>query len=107
MLFEALNDSVAHGELILVEGGLCHFHKRKDGAVTIREIIVLPDARRCGIGRGMVKKATGDASRVVAKCPSDLPSNEFWKHLGFINERIEITRSGRSINVWVWTMTKE
>ena len=102
MIFEALNQAADDGELILLQGGLCHFHKRQDGVVTIREIIVLPANRRYGIGSTLVTKARGDACKVVARCPADLPSNAFWEAMGFVHTETQTTRTGRSINVWVW-----
>ena len=38
MIFESLMDSVERGELLLVDGGFCNWHLRRDGQLTIREI---------------------------------------------------------------------
>lgn len=101
MIFEALNDAADAGELLLVEGGMCHFHRRRDGQVTIREVIVLPSARREGVGRRMIKDAAGAAELILARCPADLiEGNAFWSGLGFRLARKEQTRLGRVINVW-------
>lgn len=45
MIFETLCESAKRDELILVDGGFCHWHLRRDGQLTIREIIVLPALR--------------------------------------------------------------
>ena len=100
VIFEALNTAAEAGELILTDGGLCHFHRRRDRQVTIREVIVLPNRRGNGVGRRMVEQAGKGATRVVARCPADLPSNGFWRHLGFALAKVEQTKTGRSINVW-------
>ena len=39
MIFETLYESAQRGELLLVNGGMCHWHLRRDGQLTIREII--------------------------------------------------------------------
>ena len=101
MIFESLNDAATRGELLLVDGGLCHFHRRRNGQVTIREIIVQVGSRHKGIGWQLVRDASQGASRVVAKCPDDLPSNGFWQRIGFVLESVETTKTGRIINVWV------
>lgn len=46
MIFETLNESNERGELLLVNGGMCHYHLRRDGQLTIREIIVWKERRR-------------------------------------------------------------
>lgn len=53
MIFAALKEAAERGELLLVEGGLCRWHRRRDGIVVIREIIVLPPHRRKGVGRAL------------------------------------------------------
>jgi ribosomal protein S18 acetylase RimI-like enzyme len=102
MIFETLYGSATKEELILVEGGLCHWHLRKDGQLTIREIIVLPEYQRQGIGTAMLEELkTKGATSIFAKCPVDLISGNAWyeKH-GFTLEGIEKTRTGRKINLW-------
>src|SRR5262252_6234525 len=91
MIFAALNEAADRGELILWDNALCRYHRRKDGRVTVREILVLPDARRLGVGRrlvGEVQRRNPGAS-LLARCPAttaDGPvrtANVFWRKRGF------------------------
>lgn len=96
-MFEQLYDSLKRGELILLEGGFCRFHLRRDGQLTIHEILSV----RPGAGQQILEllKARG-AARIVAKCPQDLPSNTWYARRGFRLVREEATPSGRLLNVW-------
>ena len=97
MILVALEEAATKGELLLVEGGMCRFHRLRDGSVTIREIIVLPHKRRQGIGWALVQMVLlrAGAGLVRAKCPADYSANEFWRALGFV---LRDTREG--INLW-------
>lgn len=98
MIFETLWESAQRGELLLIDGGFCHWHLRRDGQLTIYEII----ATRHGAGSEMlaILKTVPAAKCIVAKCPADLESNAWYAKKGFVLERAEHTRSGRGINVW-------
>lgn len=103
MIFEALQESLERGELLLLEGALCRYHLRRDGQITIQEILVTPSHRRQKKASqivSMLSKKAG-AKQIVARCPVDLESNFFWAALGFQAQSIETTKSGRKINVWV------
>lgn len=102
MIFEILVESANNGELILVNGGFCHWHLRRDGQLTIREIIVLPEMRYKGIGRSIIEqlKQTVGATSIFARCPIDLPANKWYSVMGFILEGTEITKTGRVLNLW-------
>lgn len=105
MIFETLNESNERGELLLVEHGMCHFHVRRDGQLTIREIIVQRGHQGHGIGRAMVQKLAvmgmeAGASSIFAKCPVDLPANGWYERQGFALEGTETTPSGRRLNLW-------
>lgn len=98
MCFENLYESSRRGELLLIDGGMCHWHLRKNGQLTIREII----ATRPGAGSEMLilLRQIAGASCIVAKCPADLDGNAWYAAKGFYlfcNERV---KSGRWINVW-------
>jgi len=102
VIFEPLMESAKRGELILVDGGFCHWHLRRDGQITIREIIVLPGQRRRGIGTVMLEllKQIEGATSIFAKCPVDLAANAWYEARGFENEGIETTRSNRKLKRW-------
>ena len=98
MCFEQLYESKQRGELLLIDGGFCHWHLRRDGQLTIREII----STRPGAGSAMLEqlKRTPGAVCIVAKCPVDLASNDWYQRRGFSIAAIETAKSGREINVW-------
>jgi len=98
MVFETLYESALRGELILVDGGICHYHLRKDGQLTIREII----STRRGAGTQMLQRLmqVPGTQSIFARCPSDLESNAWYRHKGFLLEGTETTRTGRTLNLW-------
>lgn len=98
MIFETLYESAQRGELLLIDGGMCHWHLRRDGQLTIREII----GTRPGAGSAMLErlKVTPGAASILAKCPSDLAANDWYQRHGFVLEATEETRMGRRLNVW-------
>lgn len=101
MIFETLCASAKKDELILVDGGFCHWHLRRDGQLTIREIIVLPALRRRGIGTKMLEMLRlQSATSIFAKCPTDLEANNWYGKKGFKIEMTELTKSGRELNHW-------
>lgn len=98
MIFDALWEAAKHGELLLIDGGFCHWHLRRDGQLTIYEII----STRPGAGRAMLTRLTQTpgARCIVAKCPADLAANSWYQRRGFELTSVETARSGRAINVW-------
>jgi hypothetical protein len=98
MIFESLWDSAKRGELLLVDGGFCHWHLRRDGQLTIREII----STRPGAGSEMLRvlKRTPDATCLFAKCPADLAANDWYARRGFVDKGTETTRNGRVLRLW-------
>jgi len=98
MIFETLYESAQRGELLLVDGGFCHWHLRRDSQLTIREII----STKPGAGSAMLEilKAVNGAASIFAKCPADLPSNDWYKKRGFVCEGEQITKSGRVLKLW-------
>lgn len=102
MIFEALQESMGRGELILIDGALCRFRHRRDGQITIQEILVAPERRRQGIGSkilGLLRNRPG-ARILLARCPADLPANRWWEARGFALVSTQVTRTGRQVNVW-------
>lgn len=96
MIFAALQEAASRGRLLLVDGGMCRYHVRRDGVLVIREVIVLPAQRRRGIGRNLVRLACSNHHGIViAKCPTAYESNYFWRSIGF---RLESTEG--NLNKW-------
>jgi hypothetical protein len=97
MIFETLYESAKRGELLLVSGGFCHWHLRRDGQLTIREIISL----RPGAGFEMLEiLKRKPATSIFAKCPVDLDANSRYSRRGFVCENQETTRNARVLNHW-------
>lgn len=102
MIFETLNASNERGELLLVDGGMCHWHLRRDKQLTIREILVQKNLQGQGIGTDMLRilRQVPEAESVFAKCPADLRANDWYLSRGFVLEETEFTKSGRAVNHW-------
>ena len=98
MIFETLYDSAKRGELLLINGGFCHWHLRRDGQLTIHEII----STQRGSGSRMLSKLKRipDVVSIFAKCPADLESNSWYARHGFTCEGVEITQTGRKLKLW-------
>lgn len=103
MIFEPLHESNLKGEFY---GAYCHWHLRKDNQITIREIEVEKGEWGQGQGRAFIErlKQVPGATSLFAKCPADLPANEFYAHMGFVCEGEEITKSGRQLKLWRLTL---
>jgi GNAT superfamily N-acetyltransferase len=104
MLFESLNESADNDELIILYGGMCRFHLRRDGQLTIREILVLPGMRGYRIGARMLQqlklKRLEGARCIVARCPADLPANGWYARMGFVESSRLVSKAGREIIAW-------
>ncbi len=98
MIFETLYESSQRNELLLIDGGFCHWHLRRDGQLTIREII----STKPGAGSAMLAtlRTTPGALSLFAKCPVDLAANDWYRRRGFSLETIETTNTGRKLNCW-------
>lgn len=98
MIFETLSESSERGELMLVDGGMCHWHLRRDGQLTIREII----STQRGAGSQILNRLRWipGATSLYAKCPADLPANEWYSRRGFVLEAIGETKTGRRLHCW-------
>jgi hypothetical protein len=99
VIFDALYQSAQRGELLLIDGGFCHWHLRRDGQLTIREII----STRPGAGIEMLNflRSVSGATSILAKCPDVLPSNGWYRRMGFTMLGQETTRTGSTVNIWV------
>ena len=102
MIFETLHESAQRGELLLIDGGFCHWHLRRDGQLTIREII----STRPGAGAEMLAtlRAVPGAVCLLARGPVDLAANGWYERRGFALAGIEQSKSGRGINVWTLSL---
>ena len=98
MIFDILYASVIKGELLLIDGGMCRWHLRKDGQLTIYEII----ATCKGSGTEMLDylKTVPNASSIFAKCPEHLTANIWYAKRGFVCVGEEFTKSGERILLW-------
>jgi GNAT superfamily N-acetyltransferase len=104
MIFETLKESSEKGELLLVAGGYARFHRRRDGQVTLHELLVLPEKQRQGVGRSLIeaiREKCPNASCLLAKCPSDLPANAFYARMGFEDKGEQTLPSGRKLRTWI------
>lgn len=72
------------------------FRLRKDGVTTVGTICVPLFSRGKGIGRMLIGSLP---KPIQLKCPAFLPSNEFYKALGFKFVKFE-QNSKRPVNVW-------
>lgn len=95
MIFETLYESAAQGQLILIDGGYCRWHLRRDGQITIYEIISL----RPGAGQ-LLLSMLPVGHPIVARCPVDLASNVWYHKRGFDLIGAELTKTGRLLNTW-------
>lgn len=98
MIFEALYEAACKNELLLIDGGFCHFHLRRDGQLTIREII----STRPGAGSEMLGRlrSVPNIKCIVARCPDELPSNDWYARKGFVIRSSLLTKSGKKVNEW-------
>lgn len=96
MIYQALDEAASRGELILVQDGLLRYHLRKDGVVTVREVLVLPFRRRTGLGGRLVAEVRRrhPSAPLVARCPAGSEANKFWAALGFT------CYPGEAVNLW-------
>lgn len=100
MIFDTLQESNAKGELLLLDGGYCRYHLRRDGQLTIYEII----SQRPGVGTALLDRlvCVEGARFLLARCPATLPSNAWYERRGFVRTAIERTARGTELNVWLY-----
>lgn len=98
MCFNALYEASKKNELLLIDGGFCNFHIKRDGTLTIYEII----STRPGAGSQLLEQLKKfPVQYLLAKCPAELPSNKWYAKRGFHLVRVEYTRvSKKPLNVW-------
>jgi len=97
--------------------GFAHWHHRRDGQTTIYSLAVLKEHQGQGWGRLLFYRVLCSAIEhraankpadkdwrelefsIVAKCPIDLPSNDFYARLGFELESVDPGKK-RPLNLW-------
>ena len=98
-MFEQVQQSNMKGEFF---GSMCRWHKRKDGQITIYEIVVEERIQGMGVGRHLLERLLEqNPTQIVAQCPADLPANGFYQHMGFSLDQVWETTSGRKMKTWV------
>lgn len=101
MLFQALLESAQKGELILIAGGICRWHLRRDKQITIKEIISTSPGAGTEMLRILLDTARSKgATSLFAKCPEKLLANSWYGKKGFTKEEVETLPSGTRLVLW-------
>lgn len=89
-----------------VVGSALANHCVRKPQTTLYDIAVLPDHRDKGFGEQLVDQIKRDSphSKIIAKCPVDLPSNEFYKQTGWSCIDTEDGKN-RALNVWKYEIS--
>lgn len=101
---------------VIPDIGFVHWHHRQDGQTTIYSLAVLKQCQGQGWGRLLFYRVLCAAIEyrsqherdklkflIVAKCPQDLPSNDFYLSLGFELIGVEPGKK-RALNIWQYTV---
>lgn len=111
----AIEKSIDENEIFvaidtLSEGivGFVHYHHRKDGQTTLYNVAVDPSFRLLKIATQLMSALIDEArsrqsTRILLKCPEELPSNNFYKHYGFYLATQEDGKH-RALNIWHLTL---
>lgn len=97
-----ISDAITKGELHVatleaVIIGFVRWHKRRDGWVTIYEIVVDDQFRKQGVGRMLMRVIEGSPARL--KCHSKNPATDFYHRLGFETISTELSRGGKQLEI--------
>jgi ribosomal protein S18 acetylase RimI-like enzyme len=89
------------GEIV----GFVRFHHRLDKVTTIYDICVSHAARGRGVGRKLIAAVRAQAlmahhHALVLKAPEELPANDFYRALGFVDRGLERGRK-RRLRTWM------
>lgn len=84
-----------------VVGALLGNHCVQKPQSTVYELAVVETARRDGVASTLVDRFAADSphTRLVAKCPVDLPANGFYRATGWTRRDRE---SGKRRDLYVW-----
>jgi hypothetical protein len=94
VLRPALADGIARGEVLVGDGGFCHYHRRRDDWHTVYELV----SERPGTGSALLAAVPRP---VRLKCPAGLAANGFYSRQGGV---LVAVQPGvlRPLNVWEW-----
>ncbi len=94
MCFNITFDAYKKDEIIMIDGGFCRYHIRKDGQLTIHEIF----SNKKGSGKKILSLLLEkDCRFILAKCPKNLPANYWYERNGFFLNGVE---NNGMLNVW-------
>jgi len=84
----------------LAGAAICNHCVRKP-QTTLYDIAVYEEYRRDGVGSELIENITHDSPhrKIIAKCPLDLPANEFYENTGWTFVGREEGKS-RDLNIW-------
>jgi len=84
-----------------VVGAILGNHCVRKPQTTVYELAVLPAYRRRGIAGRLIDRFARESphKKLVAKCPSELPSNKFYAADGWTLQSVEDGKN-RPLNVW-------
>ncbi len=103
-LIVAVDHAVSADGYVGTVTGFVNFRIRQDRICTLYEIAVSSSHRRLRIGSRLIQALIRRAHEerclhVQLKCPTDLPSNEFYAAVGFAHTATEEGKR-RTLNVW-------
>lgn len=104
-----LTASIDQNEILVAENndqivGFVHYHHRRDEQTTIYNIVISSQKRLHGIGKRLITALVRESRSlnkqwIVLKCPSELPANRFYRHIGFRRWQKEPGKR-RALIVW-------
>lgn len=88
-----------------VVGAALANHCVRKPQTTLYELAVLPEYRRQGIATELIDKLARESphNKVIAKCPAELPANEFYRTTGWEQIGSEDGKN-RELNVWEYSI---
>lgn len=88
-----------------VVGAALGNHCVRKPQTTLYEVAVSEDYRREGIATELITQMAAESphDKLIAKCPVDLPANEFYKATGWDKIDVEGGKK-RELNVWKLTL---
>lgn len=103
--FELLFQAKKNESLLLIDGGICHYHFRRDGQCTIRVLISTKPGSGSKLFATVLRRAKEkNMSSIVAACPADLESNNWYRKKGFNLFSTKTSKTGRALNVWLFPL---